>query len=212
MVPSSRQPPRSDAATEAGERTLAELDDETVALLYDQVRAIAGRFRRTGFQADTLATTDLANETLLKVFSRMTDTSFVSEKHLVNTVAKVMYHLLCERLRRRKARQAQMQSTPLEHDPHDPVGESDHDWLLDFAEHVEALQQRRPRAAEVIRLRVFFSMTVQEIADTLACSKAAAQRELAFSRVFLRRLGYSANELGDTSSHPNKSPHRPDAD
>ena len=37
--------------------TLAGLDDEAVALLYDQVRAIAGKFRRSGFHHDSPAFT-----------------------------------------------------------------------------------------------------------------------------------------------------------
>ena len=75
---------------------MASLDDEALALLYDQVRAIAGKFRRSGFRAYSLSTTALANETLLKVFSKLIDKPFESQQHLVNTIAKVMYHLLCE--------------------------------------------------------------------------------------------------------------------
>lgn len=63
--------------------TLASLDDEALALLYDQVRAIAGKFRRSGFRADSLATTDLANETLLKVFSKLVDKPFEDRKSVV---------------------------------------------------------------------------------------------------------------------------------
>jgi len=132
-VPLYAMPPAHDSvddhhgspAVEQGEQAavvLADLDDDAIAVLYEQVRAVARRFRGKGFHSDSLVTTDLAQETLLKAFGRM-------------------------------------------------------------------LEKRRSRAAEVLRLRAFFQMSLPEMADALDCSPAAAQRELAFGRVFLRRRG-----------------------
>ena len=194
VMPTAKQNPSLRPSDAAEQLTLAALEDEALALLYDQVRAIAGKFRRSGFRADSLATTDLANETLLKVFSKLVDKPFESQQHLVNTIAKVMYHLLCERFRRRKTRRELAVITQLKHEPHDD--ETDRDWLLDFTEQLEVLEERRARAAEVARLRVYFSMTVQEIADTLECSRAAAQREFAFARAFFKRRGYTDEQTG----------------
>lgn len=100
VMPDAKRNPSPQPSDAADQLTLAGLDDEALALLYDQVRAIAGKFRRSGFRHDSLATTELANETLLKVFSKLIDKPFESQQHLVNTIAKVMYHLLCERFRR----------------------------------------------------------------------------------------------------------------
>jgi DNA-directed RNA polymerase specialized sigma24 family protein len=36
-----------------------------------------------------------------------------------------------------------------------------------------------------MRFRVYFQMTLQEIADTLGCSVTAVHREVAFARAFL---------------------------
>lgn len=177
-------------AVEQGEQAavvLADLDDDAIAVLYEQVRAVARRFRGKGFHSDSLVTTDLAQETLLKAFGRMLEQPFESHQHLINTLSKVMYRLLCERLRRRKARQKHLQTVPLL--DHDAQTTSDIDWLLDFTEHLEVLEHRRNRAAEVLRLRAFFQMSLPEMAEALGCSPAAAQRELAFGRVFLRRRG-----------------------
>lgn len=195
-MPDAKRNPSPQPSDAAEPLTLAGLDDEALGLLYDQVRAIAGKFRRSGFRHDSLATTELANETLLKVFSKLIDKPFDSQQHLVNTIAKVMYHLLCERFWRRKARRERAVITQLEYEPHDDrESEIESDWLLDFTEQLEVLEERRSRAAEVARLRVYFSMTIQEIADTLECSKASAQREFAFVRAFLKRKGYDGEPV-----------------
>jgi len=183
----AREPPEQAAVV------LADLDDDALAVLYEQVKAVARRFRTKGFYSDSLVTTDLAHESLLKAFGRMLEQPFESHEHLLNTISKVMYRLLCERLRRRKARDKRMPKVPLL--DHDARTTSDTDWLLDFTEHLEVLEQRRNRAAEVLRLRAFFRMSLPEIATTLGCSPEAAQRELAFGRVFLRRRGFHADAI-----------------
>jgi DNA-directed RNA polymerase specialized sigma24 family protein len=42
----------------------------------------------------------------------------------------------------------------------------------------------RPRSAEVVRYRFFFSMTLEEVAKQADCSVATVQRELAYARAF----------------------------
>ena len=48
---------------------------------------------------------------------------------------------------------------------------------------------RRPRSAEVVRYRFFFSMTLEEVAKQTDCSVATVHRELAYARAFLTRSG-----------------------
>ena len=48
---------------------------------------------------------------------------------------------------------------------------------------------RRPRSAEVVRYRFFFSMTLEEVAKQTECSVATVHRELAYARAFLTRSG-----------------------
>lgn len=89
-MPDAKRNPSPQPSDAADRLTLAGLDDEALGLLYDQVRAIAGKFRRSGFHHDSLSTTALSNETLLKVFSKLIDKPFDSQQHLVNTIAKVL--------------------------------------------------------------------------------------------------------------------------
>lgn len=172
------------------------LDDNSVLLLYQQVRYIARRSKRDRFYADSLATTDLAHETFARILGRSPDLAFESERHFLRTAAKVMHRLLIDRLRRRTLRKAALEEIAgltalLGRHADDQI-----DLRLDFAEQLEALEQRRPCAAEAVRYRFFFSMTLQEIADQLECSVSGVHREIAFARAFLSRPQQHSADAG----------------
>ena len=176
----------------SGDVVVALLDDSSVSLLYEQVRHIAKRFRKTGFLSDSLAATDLAHEAFAKILSDMPDLPFESDRHLLNMAAKAMHRLLIDRLRRRTLRKAALAEIAAQTARLGSNAAREIDVQLDFAEKLTALQQRRPRAAEAVQFRFFFSMTLQEIAEQLECSVPAVYRELAFARAFLSRSYPSA--------------------
>lgn len=178
------------------EVVVALLDDSSVLLLYKQVRYIARRFKRDRFYADSLATTDLAHETFARILGRSPELAFESERHFLRTAAKAMHRLLIDRLRRRTLRKAALEEIAgltalLGRHADDQI-----DLRLDFKEQLEALEQRRPRAAEAVRYRFFFGMTLQEIADQLECSVSGVHREIAFARAFLSRSQRHSADAG----------------
>lgn len=182
---------------------VALLDDSSVSLLYEQVRHIARRFRRKGFYSDSLAATDLAHEAFAKILGDMPDLPFESERHLLNMAAKAMHRLLIDRLRRRTLRKAALEEIAAQTDRLGKNAANTIDLRLDFAEKLDALEQRRPRAAEAVRYKFFFGMTLEEIAEKLECSVSAVYRELAFARAFLARpQRHSATPPTPVSSEP----------
>lgn len=163
---------------------VVQLDDDSISLLYEQVRHIARRFLAKGFHSDSLAATDLAHEAFAKILGDMREYPFESDRHVLNMASKVMHRLLIDRLRRRTLRTAALeeiarQTASLGNAANDPA------LRLAFAEQLDMLEQRRPLAAEVLRYRFFLRMTLQEIADKLDCSVGKVHGELAFARLFL---------------------------
>ena len=134
----------------------------------------------------------MAHEAFAKILSDMPDLPFESDRHLLNMAAKAMHRLLIDRLRRRTLRKAALAEIAAQTARLGSNAAREIDVQLDFAEKLTALQQRRPRAAEAVQFRFFFSMTLQEIAEQLECSVPAVYRELAFARAFLSRSYPSA--------------------
>jgi RNA polymerase sigma factor (TIGR02999 family) len=178
--------PDPQAANEPDRGTAVELlDDESIAALYEHVRHIARRIISKGFDSDSLATTDVSHEAFAKILGDMGEVRFESERHLLNTAATVMRRLLIDRLRRRTLRKPALDELARQMRTLGKHGLAKVESERAFTEQLDQLQERRPRAAEVMRFRVYFQMTLQEIADTLGCSVTAVHREVAFARAFL---------------------------
>lgn len=162
-----------------------QLDDDSITLLYEQVRHIARRFLAKGFHSDSLAATELAHEAFAKILGDMRAYPFESDRHVLNMASKVMHRLLIDRLRRRTLRTAALEEIARQTASLGKNAAKAPSLRLAFAEQLDMLEQRRPLAAEVLRYRFFLRMTLQEIADKLDCSVGKVHGELAFARLFL---------------------------
>jgi RNA polymerase sigma factor (TIGR02999 family) len=167
--------------------------DRLVPLVYAELRRIASRRLRGEGPAETLQTTSLVNEAYL----RLVDGSRVpiqSRSHFFAVAAQAMRYILVDRARERAA---QKRSGGAEHLPLDEVGtaaawaESDHaDRVIAVNSALEKLGNVDPRMVSVVELRFFVGLTLEEVAQTLEISPAAAWREWSAAKAFL------AAELG----------------
>lgn len=165
------------------------LDDASLSLAYEQIRLIARRYRASGLHADSVGTTDVAHDSLARMLERLAGVPFHSEQHLINTASQVMYRLLVDRLRRRKLRAAALKEIGEAAADLGLISRQD-DAAAAFVDELSLLDQRRPRAAEVLRYRCFFRMTLDEIATETGWSMSTVRREIAFARAFLLKPGH----------------------
>jgi RNA polymerase sigma factor (TIGR02999 family) len=166
--------------------------DRLVPLVYAELRRIASRRLRGEGPAETLQTTSLVNEAYL----RLVDGSrvpFQSRAHFFAVAAQAMRYILVDRARERAA---QKRSGGAEHLSLDEVGtgvgpaaawaEGDHaDRVIAVHEALERLGEVDPQMVSVVELRFFVGLTLEEVAQTLAISSAAAWREWAAAKAFL---------------------------
>ena len=94
-----------------------------------------------------------------------------------------MRRILVDRARARGAEKRGGQRQRLELSDH-PAMEAD-DQLLDLDQALERLAQRDPRKAQVIELRYFAGLTLDQVAETLGISPATADRDWAYARAWL---------------------------
>lgn len=171
--------------------------DRLVPLVYAELRRIASRRLRGEGPAETLQTTSLVNEAYL----RLVDGSRVpiqSRSHFFAVAAQAMRYILVDRARERSA---QKRSGGVQHASLDEVGtgigpaaawaEGDHaERVIAVHSALEKLGEVDPRMVSVVELRFFVGLTLEEVAETLAISPAAAWREWSAAKAFL------AAELG----------------
>jgi len=162
------------------------MPDDLLPLVYDHLRALAGRLQRPD-PNQTLRPTELVHEAFLKLDAHRD--RFESRTHFLAVAAKAMRQILIDRARRRGAdkRGGGLVRTTLA-----GVGAEDPPIdLLDLEAALAALQAVDPRGAEIVELRYLGGLSVTETAELLGMSRSAVQASWRLSRAFLlSRLGH----------------------
>lgn len=140
----------------------------------------------------TLQATALVHEAWLRVGGDQ-QPEWASRKQFFSAAAEAMRRILVDRARRRRASRhgggqvrVDMDAGQQEFADRIEVGAGDetiivlHDALEELAEGDEA-------TADLVKLRYFAGMTVDEAAEALDISKRTAERRLAFARSWLQR-------------------------
>lgn len=159
---------------------------------YGTLRAIAVRVHRSDPHG-TLRPTDILHEAYLKL-SRNAQPRWTSRTHFIQYAACAMKHVLVNYAR---ARDADKRYGKHERVSIDACLAAEQEFLvplLDLHENLKILEATHPRAAQVVRLRIFKGRTAQEAADELGISKRTADSDYDYALRFLRlRLGGPAD-------------------
>ncbi len=163
-----------------------EAADRLMPLVYDRMRGLARSMLDRESPSHTLQPTALVNE----VFLKMTDQNRVDwrgKSHFFAIGAKVMRRILVDhaRTKKRQKRGGGMHRIPLE-DGLQVSNRNDED-VLAIEEALTKLADMDPRQAEIIELRFYGGLTVQEVAEVLRVSKRTVESEWAMARAWLRR-------------------------
>lgn len=178
-----------DEITAATARLLLEPDggspgavERLTALLYDELRHIAGRLLRAERPDHTLQPTALVNEAYLRLVGQR-EGSWSGRSHFLAIAARVMRRVLVDHARRRAASKR---------DPHRlltgwPSGRPDSDPLdlLSLEEALSRLAVMDERVARVVELRYFGGLEVEEAAEVLGVSARTVKRDWRLARAWL---------------------------
>ena len=173
-------------AVRAGASTAEDITPRLVALMYPDLRALAGRLMRNERRGHTLQPTAVVNE----VFLRLVDQAAVDwqdRAHFVGIAARVMRQILVDHARRRHAakRRAAGERVPIEEAM---VAAPDTAFdLLALDEVLTRFAALDARRAKVVELRVFGGLTTREIAAQLGVSTRTIDGDWAVARMWLAR-------------------------
>ncbi|MEO7875585.1 MAG: ECF-type sigma factor [Dokdonella sp.] len=152
--------------------------------VYQRLRDLARRQLAGERGAQTLNTTALVHEAWLDLVERMP--GFTDRGHFYAYAATAMRHILVDHARRRTAIKRGGSETPLDIDDHDiPVNHVAAEMLaLDRA--LDRLAALEPRLSQVVELRFFAGLSVEETAGALGIVSRSVVRDWARAQVFLR--------------------------
>jgi RNA polymerase sigma-70 factor (ECF subfamily) len=170
-----------DADASSGADT-CELSAET----YEKLRRLAAEYLRSERAGHTLQPTALLHEAFLRVLKRP-DHAWRNEAHVIAFAAQAMRRILISYgVARTRDKRGGPSAVRL------PLDEA-----LDFCaerdlnigavdEALEELEREDPRQAQIVELRFFAGLTVEEIASTLKISRATVKRDWATAKLWLR--------------------------
>jgi RNA polymerase sigma factor (TIGR02999 family) len=157
-----------------------------VSLAYDDLRAIAHRRLMTGGGGETLATTALVHEVYLRLAGREGG-SWPSRAHFYAFASRAMRHILVDHARRAGAEKRGGDRVKIPMEEH-LAAAGDRADVLGIDEAVDRLAERHPRMAQVVELRFFGGLSVNEVAQVLGASVRTVEREWTRARAYLLDL------------------------
>jgi RNA polymerase sigma factor (TIGR02999 family) len=162
--------------------------DRLLPLLYNELRAIAGRHMRGERPDHTLQPTALVHEAFLRLVGG-SPMHFEDRTHFIRAASQAMRRVLVDHAR---ARTAAKRSGDLRVTLDEAIAGHD-DRIVDLLvldDAMTRLAAAEPRWARVVELRIFGGLEVAEVAEALGISPATAKRDWQFAK------GWLARELG----------------
>ncbi len=156
-----------------------------LSLLYSELRSIAGHFMRSQRPDHTLQATALVNEAYLRLLGEQ-GASWEDRIHFLRVAARAMRSVLIDHARSRDAakRGDGWRRSPLEEAA--VFTDQPSSDLLALDEALTRLSDLDDRLAQVVELRFFGGLTIEETARVLKISTATVKREWLTAKAWLR--------------------------
>jgi RNA polymerase sigma factor (TIGR02999 family) len=172
-----------DAARQGDTRAAHEL----LPLVYDELRRLAAARLALEGQAQTLQATALVHEAYLRLVGDADEPRWHGGRHFFAAAAEAMRRILIDRARARGAQKRGGGRARRGLDDLDPAAPEAPEDLLAVDEALGRLAAKDEVKAELVKLRFFGGLTLEQAATVLDISPATADRYWAYARAWLLR-------------------------
>jgi RNA polymerase sigma factor (TIGR02999 family) len=161
--------------------------NQLLPLVYDELRKLAAQKLAHESPGHTLEATALVHEAYLRLVDTEKAQHWSSRGHFFAAAAEAMRRILVESARRKKRikhggdrERADIELANL------PTRMSS-DELVALDEALEKLKQQDPAKAQLVTLRYFGGMTIEQAAEVLSISRVTAHRYWTYARAWLHQ-------------------------
>lgn len=172
---------RDGATTPDGEQRPAGAD--LLAAVYEQLRALARRKLRSERRDHTLQATALVHEAYLRLEGDDA-AGWDNAGHFYIAASEAMRRILIEHARAR-GRVKRSRVLIAVADVDDLIDSGSSEDILALEEAIERVAARDARAAQIVRLRFYAGLSIEETASALAISPRTVKRDWTFARAWL---------------------------
>jgi RNA polymerase sigma factor (TIGR02999 family) len=162
----------------------AKAADQLLPLVYEELRKLAAHKMANEASGQTLQATALVHEAWLRLSANQA-TVWQGRTHFFCVAAEVMRRILIEKARRKHALRHGGGQQRLDIPEVEIPCPAQDDELIALSESLEKLAAEDRDKAELVKLRYFVGLTIEEAADILRISVPTANRWWAYARAWL---------------------------
>jgi RNA polymerase sigma factor (TIGR02999 family) len=173
------------SAIEQGDPSAA---SQLLPLVYDELRQLAAQKLAHEKPGQTLQATALVHEAYLRLVDGDRAQHWNSRRHFFAAAAEAMRRILVEQARRKHRHKHGGGRQRVDLGESEPAHRDDAAELLAIDEALEKLAVEDPQAAQLVGLRYFAGLSVEEAAQTLDLPRSTAYAHWAYAKASLRVL------------------------
>ena len=160
--------------------------DELMPLVYEELRRLARRCMNRERAGHTLQTSALVNEAFLRLVDQK-NVRWQDRAHFFGIAARLMRQVLVDYARRRgyAKRGGDVRRVPL--DEAVVVSEERAAEVVALDDALKSLAEIDPRKSQVVELRFFGGLSIEETAEVLGVSPGTVMRDWTFTKAWLRK-------------------------
>ncbi|MEJ0091263.1 MAG: sigma-70 family RNA polymerase sigma factor [Limisphaerales bacterium] len=158
--------------------------DELLPLVYQELRRMAASKMAGERAGHTLQPTALVHEAWLKLVDSPAQ-SWQNRAHFFGAAAEAMRRILIDRARRKSRQRRGSGAEHLDADELEIAAPVPDDQLLALNDALDRFAALEPQQAELIKLRYFVGLKIEEAAEILGISEATAKRWWSYARAWL---------------------------
>jgi RNA polymerase sigma factor (TIGR02999 family) len=170
------------SAIEQGEAHAA---DQLLPVVYDELRRLAAQQLAREAPGQTLEATALVHEAYLRLVGADVDRAWHNRGHFFAAAAEAMRRILVERARRKRRLRHGGGRVRLDLDQVEALEQAPSEQLLELDEALDQLAAEEPSVADVVKLRYFAGLTLEEAAQALQLSLRTVNRHWAYAKAWL---------------------------
>lgn len=171
----------------------AQAAEELLPIVYHELRRLAAQKMAREAPGQTLQATALVHEAYLRLVGSNAPKNWNGPGHFYAAAAEAMRRILIENARRKQSlKRAGGQRVDL--DKLDLAVDGPSADVLALDEALKKLAGEAPVKAELVKLRFFAGLTIEQAAKTLGISEATAERYWAYARAWLHHEVFGDGE------------------
>jgi RNA polymerase sigma factor (TIGR02999 family) len=170
--------------------------DQLLPLVYDELRKLAAWKLAQESPGQTLQPTALVHEAYLRLVGGENDHKWQSRGHFFAAATEAMRRILIENARRKQAEKHGGGRSRVDLDDAEVAARTTSDELLELDDLLSRLACEDPDAAQLVKLRLYAGLSIEESAEVLGISRSGAYQQWTFARAWLnsRLRGKAAPE------------------